>query len=94
MTVPLHDELPTNKALIDGGTDYDAAKAGTENARTYWETAVCAMLSWGVDLFYFEAFDEPWKPVSVGDNGQPMDETHWGLFTADRKLKFDASCPS
>jgi glucan 1,3-beta-glucosidase len=51
------------------------------------------MLEWGVDVFYFEAFDEPWKPDSVGDSGQAMDETHWGLYTADRKIKFDTSCP-
>lgn len=52
------------------------------------------MLAWGVDVFYFEAFDESWKPLSKGDNGQMMDETHWGMFTADRKPKFDASCPT
>lgn len=51
------------------------------------------MLAWGVDVFYFEAFDETWKPESVGDNGKPMDETHWGLFTDKRTKKFDASCP-
>ena len=50
------------------------------------------MLAWGVDVFYFEAFDESWKPLSKGDNGQMMDETHWGLFTADRKPKFDTTC--
>ena len=52
------------------------------------------MLAWGVDLFYFEAYDESWKPNSVGDNGQAMDEKHWGLFTADRTSKFDMSCPN
>jgi glucan 1,3-beta-glucosidase len=51
------------------------------------------MLAWGVDAFYFEAFDESWKPDSVGDNGKAMDEKHWGLYTADRKVKFDTSCP-
>jgi glucan 1,3-beta-glucosidase len=51
------------------------------------------MLAWGVDLFYFEAYDESWKPDSTGDNGQAMDEKHWGLYTADRKSKFDTSCP-
>lgn len=78
---------------IDGGTDYGAAKAGTDNAEQYYKTAVCGMLTWDVDVFYFEAFDEPWKPDSVGDNGQPMDEGHWGMFTVNRKKKFDTSCP-
>lgn len=50
------------------------------------------MLDWGVDVFYFEAFDEPWKPASVGDNGAAEDETHWGAYTADRTAKFDLSC--
>ncbi|KAJ5331254.1 Glucan 1-3-beta-glucosidase [Penicillium atrosanguineum] len=77
----------------DGGSDYEAAKAGTQNAQTFWKTGVCGMLAWGVDLFYFEAYDESWKPNSVGDNGQAMDEKHWGLYTADRKSKFDMSCP-
>lgn len=77
----------------DGGSDYEAAKAGTQNAETFWKTGVCGMLAWGVDLFYFEAYDESWKPNSVGDNGQAMNEQHWGLYTADRKSKFDTSCP-
>ena len=68
--------------------------AGTQNAQTFWKTGVCGMLAWGVDLFYFEAYDESWKPNSVGDNGQAMDEKHWGLFTADRQAKFDMSCPN
>lgn len=78
---------------IDGGTDYGAAKAGTDNAEQYYKTAVCGMLAWDVDVFYFEAFDESWKPDSIGDNGQPMDEGHWGMFTDNRKKKFDTSCP-
>lgn len=76
----------------DGGSDYGPAKAGTQNAETFYKQGVCGMLAWGVDVFYFEAFDEPWKPVSVGDNGEAKDETHWGLYTADRKIKFDATC--
>ncbi|KAL3463300.1 hypothetical protein BJX64DRAFT_276594 [Aspergillus heterothallicus] len=67
----------------DGGSDYGAAKAGTKHAATYYKNAVCAMLTWGIDVFYFEAFDETWKPVSIGDNGEEKDETHWGLFTDD-----------
>jgi exo-beta-1,3-glucanase (GH17 family) len=33
----------------------------------------------GVTLFFFEAFDEPWKGTGT--------EGHWGLFTADRRAK-------
>ena len=54
------------------------------------------MLEWGVNVFYFEAFDEPWKPTSVGDNGAAADETHWGAMNADRSLKagFPLQCQS
>jgi len=76
----------------DGGDDYDAAKAGTKNAETYFKQAVCGALDWGVNTFYFEAFDEPWKPHSKGDNGQVRDETHWGAMNADRSTKFSLKC--
>lgn len=33
----------------------------------------------GVPLFFFEAFDEPWKGTGT--------EGHWGLFTVDREAK-------
>lgn len=42
----------------DGGTDYDAATAGTSNAATLYSQGVCGLLDWGVNVFYFEAFDE------------------------------------
>ncbi len=42
--------------------------------------------------FRFSAFDEPWKPASVGDNGKAADETAWGAMTADRKTKFSLKC--
>ncbi|KAJ5180609.1 Glucan 1-3-beta-glucosidase [Penicillium capsulatum] len=77
----------------DGGTDYENAKAGTKNAEHFWKTGVCGMLDWGVDLFYFEAFDESFKPDTKGDNGEIKNEKHWGLRTADRSPKFDISCP-
>ncbi|KAL6239931.1 hypothetical protein BDW75DRAFT_248691 [Aspergillus navahoensis] len=63
----------------DGGSDYGAAKASTEFGEKYYKNAVCAMLTWGIDVFYFEAFDESWKPDSKGDNGEDKDEKHWGL---------------
>ena len=75
-----------------GGTNYGAAIAGTNNANTYFHSAVCGFLTWGYNVFYFEAFDEPWKPVSVGDDGSVADETHWGAMTADRATKFPLRC--
>ncbi|KAF2145438.1 glycoside hydrolase family 17 protein [Aplosporella prunicola CBS 121167] len=76
----------------DGGSDYGPAKAGTDNAKTYYQEAVCGILKWGVNAFYFEAFDETWKPDSVGDDGSAADEKHWGALTADRKAKFNLRC--
>ncbi|KAK2738883.1 hypothetical protein FQN57_006898 [Myotisia sp. PD_48] len=74
----------------DGGSNYGQARAGTANAKTFHDEGICAMLGIGGDVFYFEAFDEPWKPASIGDNGKAADETHWGMYTADRKEKFKA----
>lgn len=45
-----------------------------------------AMKKWSeennVSLFYFEAFDEPWKGGAAGS------ESHFGLFTVDGKAKY------
>ncbi|QIX02470.1 hypothetical protein AMS68_007987 [Peltaster fructicola] len=76
----------------DGGSDYGAAKAGTSNAAKFYSEGYCGILDWGVNAFYFEAFDEPWKPASIGDNGASADETHWGAMTSDRKTKFSLKC--
>jgi len=76
----------------DGGTNFGPAIAGTKNAAQFYSQGVCGMLAWGFNLFFFEAFDEPWKPQSIGDNGLPADETHWGAMTADRKSKFSLKC--
>ncbi|MCJ1475707.1 hypothetical protein MMC13_004370 [Lambiella insularis] len=46
----------------DGGTSYQNAMAGTQNAATFFQQGVCAALNWGFNVFYFEAFDEPSKP--------------------------------
>ena len=79
--------------LIDiGGDNYGAAIAGTKNAATFFKHGVCAALSWGFDAFYFEAFDEPWKPDSKGENGQYSDEKHWGAFDSNRVAKFSLNC--
>lgn len=77
---------------IVGGSNYGAATAGTKNAQTFFKEGVCAALDWGFNVFYFEAFDEPWKPASVGDDGTSANENHWGAFTADRKQKFPLTC--
>ncbi|KAI9656769.1 MAG: glycoside hydrolase 3 protein [Bathelium mastoideum] len=77
-----------------GGTNYGVAQANTAWAAEYYSKSVCGMLAWGVGVFYFEAFDESWKPDSVGDNGDAEDEKHWGAMDANRNLKpgFSLKC--
>lgn len=76
----------------DGGSDAGAAKAGNANEEIYWNSAVCGLLDWGVDLFWFSAFDEPGKADAIGDNGQKASEKFWGAFDQDRKPKFNMKC--
>lgn len=85
--------------LPKGGSNYHDSKhsttavAGTANAQTFWKEGVCAALDWNYDVFYFEAFAEPWKPQSVGLGGQLGDETHWGAYDANRNQVIpDLSC--
>ncbi|KAL8673153.1 MAG: hypothetical protein Q9168_002417 [Polycauliona sp. 1 TL-2023] len=78
----------------DGGNDHYSAKAGTQNEETFFKTGVCTMLAMGVDVFYFEAFDESQKPLSRADTGELRDETHWGAFRDDRTPKFSLACPT
>ena len=63
------------------------AQAGTANQEMYWLTAVCVQLAGGIDVFWFEAFDEPGKLPERGN-----DERHWGAFTLDRSPKFSLTC--
>ncbi|KAI9890110.1 MAG: glycoside hydrolase 3 protein [Vezdaea aestivalis] len=74
------------------GDDYEKAHPSIENAKTYFHSALCGIKAWGFNVFSFEAFDEPWKPVSKGQNGQVADERHWGVWNADRSPKFDINC--
>jgi glucan 1,3-beta-glucosidase len=75
-----------------GGDKYGSSVPSVENAEKFWKTGICAIRKWGLSVFAFEAFDEPQKPPSIGDNGEPKDETHWGVYKADRTLKYDNAC--
>lgn len=75
-----------------GGSKYQAAVPGLDAAKQYWKKAICGITAWGVNVFYFEAFDEPWKPKSVGQDGSVADETHWGAWNGDRTAKFSLDC--
>ena len=63
--------------------------AGSKAADEYKEAIYYkSMRDWtnkvGISLFYFEAFDEPWKD-SNSENGS---ENHFGLFTVDGQAKY------
>lgn len=75
-----------------GGTDYGIAKASDENAEAFFQEGACAALGWDYNVFLFEAFDEPWKPESIGDTGKVSNEKHWGFYTTERAPKFSVKC--
>lgn len=74
---------PTN------GANFQNAYPSVSNARDFWMKAVCAIRKWGVNVFYFEAFDEPHKPDTSGVEGV---EKYWGVFDSDHNLKFPLDC--
>lgn len=74
------------------GGKYGEAVPSVENAQTFWKEGICFLRTWGIDIFAFEAFDEPNKPVSKGENGESKDERHWGMYSATREPKYDLSC--
>ncbi len=75
-------------AILEAGWASTAEEFGeraseANQARYYREVA-----EWAADnhitVFFFEAFDEPWK----GDPANPLGaEKHWGLFKVDRSPK-------
>ncbi len=57
-----------------------APRAGDETKQTrYFNELMAWSKENNVNVFFFEAFDEPWKGTGT--------EGHWGLFTVDRKAK-------
>ncbi|KAI1408580.1 glycoside hydrolase family 17 protein [Hypoxylon sp. FL1857] len=75
-----------------GGDKYQNAQPGKQQASVFYSQAVCGMVDWGFNVFFFEAFDESWKPKAVGEDGSVADETSWGAMTADRKPKYSLKC--
>ena len=73
---------------IDFGCESVAEEFGpraneTDPARYYRELEQWARAT-NTTVFFFEAFDEPWK----GDPDAPLGaEKHWGLFNVDRTPK-------
>ena len=74
-------------AILEAGwatTAVNSARAGeTQQKRYYYE-----LMDWAeannTTVFFFEAFDEPWKGNPDNPNGA---EKHWGLYFEDRTPK-------
>jgi len=75
-------------AILEAGWPTTASEFGdrageASQARYFREIKEWAEQN-NVTVFFFEAFDEPWK----GDPGDPLGaEKHWGLFFVDRSAK-------
>ncbi len=75
-------------AILEAGwattADEFAEQANEANQARYYNE----MLQWATEtnttVFFFEAFDEPWKGDPSRSNGA---EKHWGLFFVDRTPK-------
>ena len=85
----VHVALPDKPiAILEAGWATKATEFGeraneTDQARYFRELRDWAAAT-NTTVFFFEAFDEPWK----GDDNDPLGaEKHWGLFNVDRTPK-------
>lgn len=61
----------------------DSTQTNEENQDKYLKAVDEWSQKEGITMFYFEAFDEPWK----GSNNPIEPEKHWGIFNEDRTPK-------
>ena len=64
------------------GNANGAAEPTLANAVLYFSNFATWSRNNNVSVFYFEAFDEPWKSSQEGSQG-----AHWGLFNTNGSLK-------
>jgi exo-beta-1,3-glucanase (GH17 family) len=85
----VRDSLHGAKIVItEAGWATTASEFGERASEEKQEIYYNQMMDWAEEmnytLFFFEAFDEPWK----GDPNNPVGaEKHWGLFYVDRTPK-------
>jgi exo-beta-1,3-glucanase (GH17 family) len=75
-------------AILEAGWASTAIEFGDRASEAAQKRYYHELLDWATDtnitVFFFEAFDEPWK----GDPDNPLGaEKHWGLFFVDRTPK-------
>lgn len=71
------------------GTAFESAQPSVENAKKFWQNAICALRAWGINVGVFEAFDEAWKPDTSGTSDV---EKHWGVWDSNNNLKYPIGC--
>jgi len=85
----VHAALPGKPiAVLEAGWATTASefgeRASEEHQRRYYEEVRDWARNANITVFWFEAFDEPWK----GDPANPLGaEKHWGLLKVDRTPK-------
>ncbi|MBT8100458.1 MAG: glycosyl hydrolase, partial [Gammaproteobacteria bacterium] len=75
-------------AVLEAGWASEAIEFGERASEANQQRYYRELYDWAKDanvtVFFFEAFDEPWK----GDPNNPEGaEKHWGLFNVDRTPK-------
>ena len=65
------------------GSNLGAAQPSYDNALQYFINAQLWAKENGIEMYYFSAFDEPWKVGAEGDVG-----AFWGLWDKNEKIKF------
>jgi len=74
--------IVTETGWPSDGDPIGDAVPNLENAVYHFLDFVSWARAEGVDYFYFEAFDEPWKEAYEGPHG-----SHWGIWDKDGNLK-------
>ncbi len=84
----VRDELGKPMAILEAGWATTADEFGDRANETDQLRYFDELMAWGaqhnVTVFFFEAFDEPWKGNPNAPNGA---EKHWGLWFVDRSPK-------
>ena len=85
----VHAALPEKPiAILEAGWATVAAEfpeqASEENQARYYSEVLDWATSANITVFFFEAFDEPWKGNPDNADGA---EKHWGVFNVDRTPK-------
>ncbi len=85
----VHSALPDKPmAILEAGWASVAIEFGDRASEAHQTRYYRELFDWAketnITVFFFEAFDEPWK----GNPGNPEGaEKHWGLFNVDRTPK-------